>query len=138
MVALSDLLTLPQVEETWEGELYNVACDEVHPLWLIVITDQNVILAHRVVEAAPDPELMWETLVRTMMDPWIWEPRRPARLRVHRDPRWEALQPRLNELGIEFIEMEAHISLVDGLPELMEELWSTWTEKYARELADGP
>jgi hypothetical protein len=121
---------LPQEQETWEGDVLNVG-DKERPLWLAWVTclDWDLILAHSIFEVEPGPDRLWDTLVHAMREPLSNEPHRPTRLRVRREGRWAALKPRLKKLGIRLV-MADQFESVDGVPELIDEVYQLWAQKY--------
>jgi tetratricopeptide (TPR) repeat protein len=98
---------LPQVADVWQAECrqmpnwIRVAGYPARP-WVIVVTSQSqdLILAHDVVEEAPTPALLWDTLVQAMQHPAAGEPHRPSELQVRPDERWEALRGHLQDIGV--------------------------------------
>jgi hypothetical protein len=121
---------LPQERETWQGDFLNVGNEE-HPLWLVWVTCPawDLVLAYSDSESEPEPEWLWDTLVKAMGEPLAREPHRPTRVLVRHDGRWTALKPRLKELGITLAAAQELLP-VDGVPELIDELYLEWAQKY--------
>jgi tetratricopeptide (TPR) repeat protein len=98
---------LPQLDDVWQADLrltpnwVRSASGPVRPaLVLVTSRSHDLVLAHQVVEEAPTPALLWDTLLQAMQHPAAGEPHRPTELQVRADERWEALRPAIEEVGI--------------------------------------
>jgi tetratricopeptide (TPR) repeat protein len=70
--------------------------------WMVLVTSRSgdLILAHDLTEEEPTPEQLWDKLAEAMRKPMMGKPHRPTALQIRPDPRWEALTPHLDALGI--------------------------------------
>lgn len=111
------LKQLPLEEETWEAGFRALPKPndqtETHYLGLVVALPKGDPLVYMPVEYTPTVNDLADLLADGMRRPLIGSARRPARIHVRRNPRWDELFPHLKELGIE-------VTLDDELIELEE------------------
>jgi hypothetical protein len=113
----TQLKRLPQVEETWEADFRALPRPpeqpETHYLGLAVVLPKGDPLVYLPVEYTPTVNDLADLLAEAMRRPLTGTDRRPERIHMRNNPRWEELVPHLKELGIE-------VTLQDDLPELEE------------------
>lgn len=111
------LKRLPQVEEIWEVDFRALprpaGQTDIHYLGLAVALPGGDPLVYLPVDYTPTVNDLADLLADAMRRPLTGPARRPQRLRVRANPRWEELFPHLNELGIA-------VAVRDELPELEE------------------
>jgi hypothetical protein len=124
------LCDLPQENELWQGDVMNVG-DNQHPLWLAWVTCPNwdLILASATSGQEPRASWLWDTLVRAVQNPPHGPAHRPIKLLVRPGQQWESLKRKLVEIGIALVVTDALYG-VDGVPEMINELFAEWQEKY--------
>jgi hypothetical protein len=124
------LCDLPQENERWQGDVMNVG-DDQHPLWLAWVTcpDWDLILASATSEQEPGASWLWDTLVRAVESPPHGPAHRPTMLLVRPGQLWEALKSELAKVGIALVVTDA-LYPVDGVPEMLDELFAEWQKKY--------
>ena len=122
---------LPQEDETWQGQYFNISFNEEHPLWFACIThpDSDLILAHQLHEKNPSTGWLWDTLLLAMQNTLSGKPYRPTRLHVRPDKLWEQLKSRLKRVGIRLVAVD-ELELVDGFPELVNRIFVEWDNKH--------
>jgi len=85
---------------TWlrDGELM------VRP-WSILIVDhtEHLIVGQELVTQEPTPDQIFDHLARTMRKPLVGKGHRPSEIQVRDDPFWRAVQPHLEEIGVDCI-----------------------------------
>jgi tetratricopeptide (TPR) repeat protein len=118
---------LEQTDDVWQADFRQTPRwlpNDGHPIrpWLgLVISRSNeLVLGHAVIEEAPTPALLWDSLLQSMQHPAIGEPHRPTELQVPPDERWEALRGHLDEVGITLTVAE-ELDPLDGMFEDMSE-----------------
>jgi hypothetical protein len=122
--------SLPQKEDLWQGDEYSsVGTEGCPPLWLVWVTSpfNDLILVYHTFEEEPVSDLLWDTLVQAMQE----EGYRPTKLRVRPNERWKSLKPRLHEIGISLVVTD-NFDGVDGVPELIDEVFLAWEEKHGK------
>src|SRR3954469_24280909 len=111
------LKQLPRENETWEADFRALPRPpeqaETHYLGLVVALPQGDPLVYLPVEYTPTVNDLADLLADAMRRPLTGSARRPERIHVRANPRWEELFGHLKELGIE-------VTLQDDLPELEE------------------
>lgn len=127
-LALARLKRLPQHGDVWMADCQQlpmyVQDNRGQPArpWIVLIVNfsQHLILAQQISEEQPTSEQMWETLEEAMKKPLVGSKQRPTELKVRAGLGWEALQPALEELGIQTVtqeELEPIAQIIDGLAE---------------------
>lgn len=104
---VSELAQLPQESDVWQADVrrmpiwMNEQGRQERP-WLILITSEEpeLLLSTRLQAEACSDEAMWQLLVGAMLSPAAGTPHRPRRVVFRSAPLYEALKPRLEELGI--------------------------------------
>jgi tetratricopeptide (TPR) repeat protein len=98
---------LPSSDDVWQADFRQLAnaiplTGESFRLWVVLVTNRGneLVLAHKVIEEAPAPALVWDTLVQAMQHPALGQPHRPRELQVRQRGEWEALRPHLEEIGV--------------------------------------
>ena len=73
--------------------------------WSILIVDysDHQILVQELVAQEPGPELLFDHLARAMRKPAAGKRRRPSEIQVRDDAVWSAVQPHLQEIGVDCI-----------------------------------
>ena len=111
------LKQLPQENETWEADFRALPRpkrqNETHHLGVVVALPKGDPLVYLTAEYTPTVNDLADLLADAMRRPLTGSPRRPERIHLRGNPRWEELFRHLNELGIE-------VTLQDELPELEE------------------
>src|SRR5262245_31544495 len=111
------LKRLPRREETWEADFRPLpgpaGQTETHYLGLAVALPRGDPLVYLPVEYTPTVNDLADLLAEAMCRPLTGPARRPERLHLRANPRWEELLPHLKELGV-------GVTLRDDLPELEE------------------
>jgi tetratricopeptide (TPR) repeat protein len=105
---------LPQEFDVWQADFrqihgwIRVAGEMVRP-WTVLVTSRShdLVLGHQISDEIPLAALLWDTLVRAMQYPAAGTPHRPTELQVRADPRWEALRPHLEEIGLKPVVTDA-------------------------------
>ena len=107
----------PQAKETWEADFRALPKPakqtETHYLGLVVALPKGDPLVYMPVEYTPTVNDLADLLAKAMNRPLTGSPRRPERIHLRGNPRWEELFRHLNELGIE-------VAIQDELLELEE------------------
>jgi hypothetical protein len=70
---------------------------------LIVNHSEHLIIGQELVAEEPTPELVFDHLVRAMRNPLAGRSRRPSEIQVREEPLWRAVQPHLEEVGVDCI-----------------------------------
>ena len=110
------LAKLPMGEDTWQvdgrmlAQWIEVEGERLRP-WMILVINvtDDLVLGNAIADADPGADQLWEALALAIQTPSPTadlEPHRPARLQVRPDPRWEALRPHVEAIGIELEELE--------------------------------
>lgn len=118
---------LSQTTDIWQADFrqtpnwMGIDGEMVRP-WLVLVTSvtTDLVLAHQIIEEAPTPAMLWDTLVQSMQHPAAGDAHRPTELHVRSDDRWESLRPHLAEVGISLVATGdvAHLDVVfEGLSE---------------------
>jgi hypothetical protein len=111
------LKQLPQEKETWEVNFRALPKPtdqaDTHYLGLAVALPRGDPLVYLPVEYTPTVNDLADLLADAMRRPLTGLARRPERIHLRANPRWDELFPHLNELGIE-------VTLRDDLLELNE------------------
>ncbi len=112
-VAVERLRRLPQRFDVWQvdgravAHLVESEGKLVQPwMSLVTSTTDGTILAHEMALEPPIPAQFWDLLARAMQKPMAEEPHRPTQLQVRPGPGREELQPHLEALGIEWVEVD--------------------------------
>lgn len=112
----------------WQAESINVSHDEEQPCWLVTVCAPCAVLVHRVFDKQPDSASLWDILLEATRFPQVGDFRRPTILRVKPNQGWEALEPRLQELGIA-IDTCTELEPVDGWGETVDSVWADWEKR---------
>jgi hypothetical protein len=111
------LKQLPQDQGTWEADFRALprprGQSDTHYLGVVVALPNGDPLVYLPVEYTPTVNDLADLLADAMRRPLTGSARRPQRLHLRGNPRWEELFPHLKELGIA-------VTLHDELPELEE------------------
>ena len=125
----SRLSCLSRTEEVWEADIQPISvwgwdAQSHGELWLgMVLTRlESFHLALLASERVPGVNDLADLLAKAMERPWVMGKRRPARLILRNNPRWEELIPHLRQLKIE-------VECQEELP-----LWDDAAEAYVRKL----
>jgi hypothetical protein len=70
---------------------------------LIVNHSEHLIIGQELVSEEPTAELVFDHLVRAMRNPLAGRSRRPSEIQVREEPLWRAIQPHLEEVGVDCI-----------------------------------
>jgi hypothetical protein len=101
------LKRLPQEDEGWEADFRALprplSQNETRYLGLVVTQGEGSVLAEEQVEHTPDVNDLATLLARAMRRPFTGHGRRPKRVRVRKNPRWQELFPHLQEVGVEAV-----------------------------------
>ncbi len=106
------LASLPQGPDPWLVEVRELPSwvenddgERVRPWATLVINPAGgPILAVAVSDVEPGPGDLWEVLDQAMRTPMAGEPGRPAALHVRPEPRWDAVRPQLEAIGVPLVE----------------------------------
>jgi hypothetical protein len=73
--------------------------------WSILIVSQSdqQIIGQELVVQEPGPDLLFDHLARAMRKPSAGKPHRPSEIQVRDEPVWNAVQPCLQEIGVDCI-----------------------------------
>ena len=104
---------LPQAYDIWQAGFrqllawMKVEGRRVVP-WVVIVASRETdrVLATKILTEKPTADVLWDLLAEAMQDPADHQPRRPTRIEVQSDARWDELEPHLDELGIELQECE--------------------------------
>jgi tetratricopeptide (TPR) repeat protein len=107
------LLRLPQAYDIWQAGFRQLLAwieaegKRVVP-WVILVAsrESDRLLATKILTEKPTSDVLWDVLAGAMQDSGDEQPRRPTRIEVQPDDRWDELEPHLDELGIELQECE--------------------------------
>jgi hypothetical protein len=101
------LKRLPQDPNTWEADFralpQPLIQSETHYLGLVVVQGEGSGLAEEQVEHTPNVNDLATLLAHAMRRPLTGPGRRPKRVRVRKNPRWQELFPHLQEVGVEVV-----------------------------------
>ncbi len=100
---------LPQAYDIWQAGFrqlltwMKVECERVVP-WVGIVASRECdrLLATQVWSEKPTSDVLWDLLAGAMQRPGDNQPRRPTRIEVQPDVRWDELEPHLEPLDIEF------------------------------------
>jgi tetratricopeptide (TPR) repeat protein len=112
-LARERLRRLPQRFDVWQADcrplasLVEVEGAMVQP-WMALATSRTsgLILAQSMSIEPPSPPMLWDLLSRAMAEPSMEKPHRPTRLEVRPDPSWAELRPAVEEIGVEWAEVD--------------------------------
>lgn len=125
---LARLKRLPQRNDIWMADCRQMPMyindnrgQPVRP-WLILAVNfsQHLILSQEMSEDQPASEQLWQMLAAAMQKPNMGSKQRPTELQVRAGLGWEALQPALEELGMQIVtkdELEPIDQIINGLTE---------------------
>lgn len=106
---------LPQVDESMEADFRalprTAGQTDTHYLGLVVVLPKGDPLVYMPLDYPPTVNDLADLLADAMRRPLTGSARRPQRLHLRDDPRWEELFPHLNEIGVD-------VSIQDDLPKL--------------------
>jgi len=116
------LRQLPQVFDVWQADhrpmphWVKIAGEVVRP-WIVMVTSRtnDLSLASKVlIDETQSPDLLWDQMAQAMEQPPVDEPHRPTELQILPHPRWDALKPHLEEIGITVVPVETldHLEIV--------------------------
>lgn len=98
-------MRLRQEDHSWEADFRALpkplTQSETHYLGMVVVKESGSVLAQSQVEGRPTANDLAALLTQAMRQPLTGEAHRPRRLHVRGHRQWQALLPRLEELGIE-------------------------------------
>lgn len=104
----SRLSRLPRTDEVWEADIQPISvrgwdAQRHGELWVgMVLTRlENFHLALLAHQEAPTVNDLAHLLAKAMERPWVMGTRRPARILLRNNPRWQELIPHLGQLKIE-------------------------------------
>jgi tetratricopeptide (TPR) repeat protein len=101
---------------------------------LVASRESGRLLATKILTEQPSAGVLWDLLAGAMKRPGDEEPRRPTRIEVQPEPRWDELGPHLDRLGIELEACEA----LEFFEELFEDLGRHLAEDEPPGLLDVP
>jgi len=73
--------------------------------WSILVVNhtEHLIVWQELVVDEPGPEMLFDHLARAMRKPAAGKPQRPSEIQVRDEPAWNAVQPHMQEIGVDFI-----------------------------------
>jgi tetratricopeptide (TPR) repeat protein len=109
--AKQQLARLPQSYGTiWQAAVSRVPTwmrdgEEMVRPWSILIVNhsEHLIIGQELVTQEPTAEVVFDYLLRAMRQPLAGKRHRPSEIQVREEPVWTALQPHLEEIGIDCI-----------------------------------
>jgi tetratricopeptide (TPR) repeat protein len=104
------LRKLPQEDDVWQADfrqlpLWFESGRERKRPWIVLVASRStdLMLAHVVEEDQPSAEVLWDRLAQAMRRPLAGEPHRPTELQLRAGDAGRALQPHVEELGIDCV-----------------------------------
>lgn len=103
----SVLKRLPQEDDAWEADFRAlpkpITQSETHYLGLVVEQASGTVLAQTTIKGTPGVTDLADLLGNAMRQPLVGKAHRPSQVLVRKNPRWQELFPRLEEIDIEVV-----------------------------------
>ncbi len=99
---------LPQAYDVWQAGFRQLLTwiksdgTRVVP-WVVLVAsrESDTVLVTKLLTENPTSDVLWDLLAGAMRHPADKQPRRPTRIEVQPDPRWDELESHLDQLDIE-------------------------------------